>query len=58
MKEVSCGDFVPGCDARFSAESEEEVMAQAAEHARDAHGMTEMSHELAEQVRAKIRDVD
>ena len=55
-KELRCGDLVDGCQTRITGETEEEVMAQAAHHAKDDHGM-EVTPELAEAVRAKIRDV-
>ena len=54
MKEFSCGAVVPGCDARFSAESEQDLLAQVAEHAKSEHGMDEVPPELVAQVREKI----
>ncbi|MGI8428717.1 MAG: DUF1059 domain-containing protein [Solirubrobacteraceae bacterium] len=56
MKEFSCGTVVPGCDARFSAGTEEEILGQVQAHAADAHGLTEVPPEIAEQVRANIHD--
>jgi predicted small metal-binding protein len=56
VKELACGDIVPGCSATFEAETEDEIMAAAADHAREEHGMTEIPSEVAEQIRAKIRD--
>jgi predicted small metal-binding protein len=40
MWELRCGDVVPGCDGVVQAETREEVMAQAADHAAAAHGLT------------------
>jgi predicted small metal-binding protein len=54
MKQFSCGAVVPGCDAKFSAESEQDLLAQVAEHAKSAHGMDEVPPELVAQVREKI----
>lgn len=54
MKQFSCGAVVPGCDAKFSAESEQELLAQVAEHAKSEHGMDEVPPELVAQVREKI----
>ena len=34
MKEICCGDVVPGCGTRFKAASNEEILAQVAAHAR------------------------
>lgn len=42
MKEFSCGAVVPDCDAKFTAESEDEILTQVADHARSVHGMDEV----------------
>lgn len=55
-KELRCGDVVPGCDYVARGASEQEILEQAAEHARRAHGMHEITPELAEKVRGAIRD--
>lgn len=52
MKEFACGAVVPDCDAKFTAESEDEILAQVAEHARVAHGMDE----VVGRVRSGIRE--
>lgn len=54
MKEFSCGQVVPGCEAKFSAESEQELLQQVATHAREDHGMEEIPSGLVDQVRAGI----
>lgn len=54
MKEFSCGAVVPGCSARFAAASDEEILQQVAVHAREDHGIDEVSPELERQVRAEI----
>jgi predicted small metal-binding protein len=54
MKSFACGSVVPGCTATFTAETEEGLFGQIAEHARVDHGMHEVPAELVEQVRAKI----
>ena len=56
MKEFTCGSVVPGCDARFTGETEEEILAQIPAHAAEAHGMTEIPPKVVEQVKAKIAD--
>jgi predicted small metal-binding protein len=38
------------------AETEEEVLKQAAEHARTVHNLQEMNEEVVEKVRGAIRD--
>lgn len=57
MKQFSCGAVVPGCTASFSAESEQEILSQVAEHARADHGMDDVPPEVVEKVRAEIVDV-
>ena len=57
MKEFCCGDIVPGCTARFQGQSEEEILAQVAEHAREDHQMSEVPDEVVAQVRSLIRPV-
>ena len=53
MKEFCCGDVVPGCTARFHG-SEDEILAAVAVHAREAHGLDEVTPELVAQVRAHL----
>lgn len=57
MKEFSCGQVVPDCDARFQGETEEEVLQQVAVHAKEAHGMDDVPPEVLEQVKAGISEV-
>jgi len=55
VKQFACGSVVDGCSATFEAQSEPEILAQVSEHARDAHGLTDVPPELQE-IRQKIRD--
>ncbi len=55
MKVLHCRDVGFDCDGVIRAESEEEVLRQAAEHAQTQHGV-QVTPELANQVRSKIRD--
>ena len=55
MKEFSCGDVVPGCTASFRSDSEDALFKEIAEHARETHGLGELSPELIEAVRKHIR---
>jgi len=55
-KELHCGDVMTGCKHVISGDNEEEVMRQAAEHAREAHGVEKIDEETAKQVKAAIRD--
>jgi predicted small metal-binding protein len=56
-KELCCGDVIPGCDHVMRAETEEEVLAKGADHARAAHGIEEIDEATMEKVKAAIRDV-
>lgn len=57
MKELRCGDIVTGCSHKMQGETEDEVLAKAAEHAKQAHGVQTVSPELAAKVRANIHDM-
>jgi predicted small metal-binding protein len=46
---------VPGCTASFTAETEEGILEQVAQHARDEHGMTDVPEDVVRQVLANIR---
>jgi len=56
-KTLSCKDVGVECDATFTGETEEEIMSQAADHARTEHGFDEIPPELAEKARGAIQDV-
>ena len=55
-KVLECRSVVPGCEIVVRGESEEEVMMNASEHARSAHGVEHMSEELKAKIRAAIRE--
>jgi predicted small metal-binding protein len=55
-KELRCGDLMPGCQAVVEGKDEAELMAKAAEHAKTAHGLQQIPPELANKVRAAIRE--
>jgi predicted small metal-binding protein len=56
-KVVDCAKVDPstGCSHVVRGETEEELMRNAQEHAKD-HGLVEVTPELMERVRANIRD--
>ena len=56
MKEFACGAVVPGCTATFEGASDEEILAQVAEHAREDHGMETVPDEVVAQVKDNIRE--
>ena len=55
MKTLHCNDAGFDCAGVIRAESEEEVLSQAGEHAKAVHN-TEVTPELAEQLKVLIRD--
>ena len=56
MKTLHCRDAgFDYCKSVIRAESEEEVLAQAAEHARTEH-QVQITPEIADQIRTLIRD--
>lgn len=38
--ELRCGDVVSGCEGVVTGDTQDEVLAAAADHASDAHGLT------------------
>jgi predicted small metal-binding protein len=54
MKKFECGNVVPGCDGVVTGETDEDVLAAAAQHAASVHGMTEVPDEVVTAIRAGI----
>jgi predicted small metal-binding protein len=52
---LACGDVVAGCTTKLEAGSEDELMAKVTDHARDEHGVTEVSPEMAAQVKGAVK---
>jgi predicted small metal-binding protein len=55
-KVLRCGEIVPGCDFEAHGETEDEVMHQAAAHAKNDHGIGEITPELAAKVKGAIHE--
>jgi predicted small metal-binding protein len=55
-KILRCNDLMPGCSFEARGNSEEEVLAQAAEHAKTVHNLTEIPEGMLSQVRGAIHD--
>jgi predicted small metal-binding protein len=53
MKKLRCRDAGFDCDHKIQAETEEDILQQAAEHVQSVHGLA-ITPELAEQVKALI----
>lgn len=52
--QLSCGDAVPGCSARFEDESRDVIMEQVTRHAREDHGVTDVTPEMLAAIGANI----
>jgi predicted small metal-binding protein len=55
-KVVSCRDVGMDCDFVAKGETENDILAQCAEHARTDHGMTEIPADVIAKVRSAIHD--
>jgi len=55
-KILRCSDVGFECDGVIRAETEEEVLKKAADHAKSEHNLEEISDEVVEKVRAAIQD--
>jgi predicted small metal-binding protein len=53
---LRCRDLGFDCDAVVRADSDEEVLQQAATHAREAHGLEDVPDELAQKVMASTQE--
>lgn len=57
-KVLRCNDLMPGCTWVGKGATETDVLMQAAEHAKTAHNLTDISPEMLTKVRGAIRDED
>jgi predicted small metal-binding protein len=55
-KVIHCRDVGFDCEGVVRADTEEEVIAMAVQHAGEVHGVTEVTPEIAEAVQNAIRD--
>ncbi len=55
-KVLYCNDLVPGCTFEAHGDSEEEILAEAADHIATAHNMTDISDEILAMVCAAIHE--
>ena len=55
MKTLACGDIVSGCSATFSGESDDDILAQAGQHAVEVHGI-DVTPEVVDMVRSHIKE--
>ncbi len=54
MKKFECNTVVSGCDGVVTGETDDEVLAAAATHAAQAHGMTEVPDDVVAAIRSGI----
>jgi len=57
-KRLSCRDVGVDCDFIACGKTEDEVMRQAADHARTSHNMSEIPKGVQDKARSAIRDVE
>jgi len=57
-KRIACAEIVPDCPFTASADTEEELLQKVVAHAAHDHGITEVTPELAEKVKAAIRTTE
>jgi predicted small metal-binding protein len=55
-RELNCRDAGFDCDAVVRAETDDEVMTQAAAHVAEVHGMPEIDDTTANHIRSQIHD--
>ena len=55
-KVLRCNDLMPGCPFEARGNSESEVLAKAADHAKTAHNLSEIPPSMMSQVRGAIHD--
>ena len=54
-KLLRCHDVFPGCSAEVRADSDEELLQQAAEHAASVHGAKQLDEATVQSIKTKIR---
>jgi predicted small metal-binding protein len=57
MKEILCGDLVPGCTFRAHGETDADVLHAESRHAREAHGI-DVTPQFMERARQRIADIE
>jgi predicted small metal-binding protein len=57
-KIIRCKDVGFDCDGVIRADTEEDALRQAAEHAKEAHGLEEMTDDIVAQVKAAMHEAE
>ena len=55
-KVVNCRDVGFDCEGVVRAESEKELLAKVAQHAKEVHGLTEVTEEIVAKVQSVTRE--
>ena len=55
-KTFQCSDIGVACSWHTCADTEQEVMEQVTAHARDAHGMTELTDEMRDKIHGAVKE--
>ena len=55
-KVIHCRDVGYDCNGVIKANSEEEALQQAAQHARKVHGLVEVSPEIVEKIKSVMKE--
>ena len=56
--QLACGDVMPGCPTTFSHESRDALFSAVADHAAEAHGITDITPDVQALVSRHVRKVD
>lgn len=51
---LTCGDAMPGCSARFEEDSRDLILEKVSVHAREDHGVQDVTPEMLEAIGANI----
>ena len=51
---LACGDVMPGCTARFESHDRNQLMEEVGAHAATAHGITEVTPDVAQAINRAI----
>jgi predicted small metal-binding protein len=56
-KSITCADVGADCNWSTTAETEEELMKKVAQHAKEEHEGMEVTPELVEKIKSKIKEI-
>lgn len=57
MKSFACKDVGVGCDYKATGQSDDEVINQASEHAKEKHGIKDMTQDMLAKIKNAIHDM-